>query len=1095
MSENRNLEGDKKSSNWECPQCTYQNKPRDRYCSICVYDRGFPKKQVQKKKKIEEGIASAEKETEYYFQDEPFNTFVFPQSTEKDLKKVENKNDDSLSQSANITEKTKIISEDINTEVNTINADMNTNLSSLETSENQEKIEESESTQLIEKEKLVDIPLIDPKSIPIGQPWSCPVCTFMNLYKDRFCGVCSFYYRKIVKSKRVKSTEDGDEKETNRNKQERIKEEEDKSIISSTSKETSLQDASKRKSKGGKVSGSKETPEPSSHNKSNHSKTRKSEVIPTSSSSKQPQSLLNSPNPDSTPSYQATNHHHIRYEDWLCPSCTLLNAGRNRYCSACNYYVRDRKKLDLATSPSPLSPVSQMKSKESETVHLATPASSSAKPSTTAPSSKRRSKVTKSFLMIKEEIKPDEQKEMEESDDELKSVADESREDETEVNTPQKKEAPAVPIIPLRETRSKTRNTDREERKIENTVVESKVAINMVPSVRKQRKTKTTMLIDEGEDTDRQETRIKTTVTKTSPSNLSKKKKNNSTRISQSVTSSKSELLASNLKEEIKHGRKRKVTRVGRDDPNFPFSSLHDVQNHQLPTNYSTSFNPMLGSFNTGLLRSMSSDSAAFQNYDMSSLPFGSIPDTSNSSIFTNPLMSQWSSSTTSTTNILPSFTSLPTSSDQGIYNTHDNNSNNIFQSSLLCPSPMGMPIPSFNPMFAPLLQQTLANLPPLTVAAALTNLPLLLANNQNNFQSLLNNHSLNALHQTGMPPSLTPPMFPPVGHLTDVGSNDTCPPDAAAFLHAFQMWRMSQQSIPLERQEQQQWNIIPTSNSASHILEVQTHVSPTSKDAVSIKQVRNSFHDDDYGSTIDNDSASDLTSTSTTIDPREREDDTMYLKTTSTNDPVDSTLRKDFKPKVGPNYQVDLSKLPNPELWRKSKGTNWNRDNERYDVIWIPTDTHLNELQDEIPLSVLLMEEIAPTTRRTRARHSNFPYPELPAPSKSIQKDKIETLMDYVEMFPSKPVVALNTLYENNYRYDRAAKIMTENENSTSSTKVIQPVGRKSKATHDGPLDMDLLVLNREERELFKSALLKHGEDDWNAVAVSSFPSSFLIF
>jgi len=324
---------------------------------------------------------------------------------------------------------------------------------------------------------------------------------------------------------------------------------------------------------------------------------------------------------------------------------------------------------------------------------------------------------------------------------------------------------------------------------------------------------------------------------------LSKKKKKTD---SMKSLTSKSELLTSNPifpKEEIKHGRKRKVTRVGRDDPNFPFPTVHDVQNHPLPINYSTSFNPMLGSFNTGLSRSMSSDSAAFQNYDRSSLPFGSIPDTSNSSIFTNPLMSQWSSSTTSTTNILPSFPSLPTSSDQGIYhNNHDNsnnNSSNIFQSNLLCPSPMGMPVPSFNPMFAPLLQQTLANLPPLTVAAALTNLPLLLANNQNNIQSLLNNPSLNPLNQLGMPPSLTPPMFPPVGHLPDVGSNNTCPPDAAAFLHAFQIWSMNQRSIPLEQQEQQQqqqWNLIP-SNSVSHIVGAHAHVSPTSKDTVSIKQ------------------------------------------------------------------------------------------------------------------------------------------------------------------------------------------------------------------------------------------------------------------
>lgn len=214
------------------------------------------------------------------------------------------------------------------------------------------------------------------------------------------------------------------------------------------------------------------------------------------------------------------------------------------------------------------------------------------------------------------------------------------------------------------------------------------------------------------------------------------------------------------------------------------------------------------------------------------------------------------------------------------------------------------------------------------------------------------------------------------------------------------------------------------------------------------------------------NDCASDLTTASTIGQsaPEEGFNDHHYLASTHTGAP---------KSLVGPDHQAFVPDFA-PRV--KPRKTNLQKNNQYYDVIWM-ANPDLLDLPEET------IEEVAPRPkRRTRSNYTAYPFHELPPKSPKSLDAKISSLNDFAECFPNNPVTALNVLYTENYDYEAAkAKLKQLEEEKRHSV-----------------FDVALVILNKEEREKFKRAITKFGDDDWNQVAVSDliyvFSSIFLL-
>jgi hypothetical protein len=236
------------------------------------------------------------------------------------------------------------------------------------------------------------------------------------------------------------------------------------------------------------------------------------------------------------------------------------------------------------------------------------------------------------------------------------------------------------------------------------------------------------------------------------------------------------------------------------------------------------------------------------------------------------------------------------------------------------------------------------------------------------------------------------------------------------------------------------------------------------------------------------NDCASDLTTSSATADgessqqkhhhhqltdpPSVQEEAYHYL---SNNGGI---REKTFKPIIGSNSQAEIPPLnveedPYDYYWKPEKNSDSNNNNrkkyqennEYYEVIWL-SNSELLDIPDDLEPTV----DVNRPKRRTRTTFTTYPWDELPAKSPKTKEDKIVTLNDFAERFSDNQVTALHSLWKSSYCYDTALKEMERLEEEKKHYK------------HD----VSLLILNKEERERFKKAISRYGNDDWNHVAVS---------
>jgi hypothetical protein len=233
------------------------------------------------------------------------------------------------------------------------------------------------------------------------------------------------------------------------------------------------------------------------------------------------------------------------------------------------------------------------------------------------------------------------------------------------------------------------------------------------------------------------------------------------------------------------------------------------------------------------------------------------------------------------------------------------------------------------------------------------------------------------------------------------------------------------------------------------------------------------------------NDCASDLTTSSATADGESSQQQQKHHQPTDPPSVQEEAYHylsnnggireKTFKPVIGSNSQAEIPPLnveedPYDYYWKSEKNSNDNskkyqENNEYYEVIWL-SNSELLDIPDDLEPTV----DLNRPKRRTRTTFTTYPWDELPAKSPKAKEDKIVTLNDFAERFSDNQVTALHSLWKSNYCYNTALKDMERLEEEKKHYK------------HD----VSLLILNKEERERFKKAISRYGNDDWNHVAVS---------
>jgi hypothetical protein len=202
------------------------------------------------------------------------------------------------------------------------------------------------------------------------------------------------------------------------------------------------------------------------------------------------------------------------------------------------------------------------------------------------------------------------------------------------------------------------------------------------------------------------------------------------------------------------------------------------------------------------------------------------------------------------------------------------------------------------------------------------------------------------------------------------------------------------------------------------------------------------------------------------------------------------NSSKTQFQPQIGPNYQV--SSLPAFSAVDDIKAVSYDPDNnDFYEVIWKASDhadqtgerdDEEGEEREEVDEATRkLIEELSGSSVRRSSRLTTINnYPELvirgnksssslsSSSSFSSSATSLGGLHDFLDSIPvSQHIAALSLLYSDRFDYDLAFKKLKEMERSH-------------------PFDLNLRILGKEEREIFKQALIRYGDEEWNQVRVS---------
>jgi len=183
---------------------------------------------------------------------------------------------------------------------------------------------------------------------------------------------------------------------------------------------------------------------------------------------------------------------------------------------------------------------------------------------------------------------------------------------------------------------------------------------------------------------------------------------------------------------------------------------------------------------------------------------------------------------------------------------------------------------------------------------------------------------------------------------------------------------------------------------------------------------------------------------------------------------------------RIGPDYQVDSCSIPSlsetecvnqsSDCGLEDAQSRWQKDNEHYEVVWIPSPTTDND-QMSMCNSYLSGDVVVPTTFK-----------------------------DYSHRFASYPITALHALYKANYDITAAfhsMKIIEAQHKSHSfaclstlddndnAIGIISSIMKHSTGRTD--LDNRIIELDDAARRTFRIGLIKYGDDSWNKLAVSN--------